>query len=198
MRTVLASNNSSKLKELQHLFADLRIELVAQRELGIGSVAETGHTFIENALQKARHVCAAAGLPAIADDSGLVVDALHGAPGVRSARYAGDGATAAENNAKLVSELAGCEHRAAYFYCALVFITQAEDPTPLVATAAWHGHIIDTPRGNNGFGYDPHFYLNDLGKTSAELAPHEKHGLSHRGQAAAKLRQKLRHVLAGC
>ena len=195
---MLASNNPSKLQELQHLFADLRIELVAQRELGIGSVAETGHTFIENALQKARHVCAVAGLPAIADDSGLVVDALHGAPGVHSARYAGDGATAAQNNAKLVSELAGCEHRAAYFYCALVFITQAEDPTPLVATAAWHGHIIDTPRGNNGFGYDPHFYLNDLGKTSAELAPEEKHGLSHRGQAAAKLRQKLRHVLADC
>ncbi len=198
MRTVLASNNPSKLQELQHLFADLRIELIAQRELGIGSVAETGHTFIENALQKARHVCAVAGLPAIADDSGLVVDALHGAPGVHSARYAGDGATAAQNNAKLVSELAGCEHRAAYFYCALVFITPAEDPPPLVATAAWHGHIIDTPRGNNGFGYDPHFYLNDLGKTSAELAPEEKHGLSHRGQAAAKLRQKLRHVLADC
>ncbi len=196
MRTVLASNNPSKLKELQQLFADLRIELIAQRELGIGSVAETGHTFIENALQKARHVCAVAGLPAIADDSGLVVDALHGAPGVHSARYAGDGATAAQNNAKLVSELAGCEHRAAYFYCALVFNTQAEDPTPLVATAAWHGHIIDTPRGNNGFGYDPHFYLNDLGKTSAELAPEEKQDLSHRGQAAVKLRQKLHNVLA--
>ena len=198
MRTVLASNNPAKLNELQQLFGGLRIELVSQRQLDVASVPETGLTFVENAIEKARHVSAAVRLPAIADDSGLVVEALQGAPGLFSARYAGEGATDQANNAKLVSELAGVDQRAAYFYCALVFMKHTNDPAPLVATAAWHGQIIDVPRGSNGFGYDPHFYLEALGKTSAELSTQEKHRLSHRGQAARKLAEQLRHTLAAC
>ncbi len=198
MRTVLASNNPAKLNELQQLFGGLHIELVSQRQLDVASVPETGATFVENAIEKARHVSAAVRLPAIADDSGLVVEALQGAPGLFSARYAGEGATDQANNAKLVSELAGVEQRAAYFYCALVFMKHTDDPAPLVATAAWHGQIIDVPRGSNGFGYDPHFYLEALGKTSAELSTQEKHRLSHRGQAARKLAEQLRRTLAAC
>ena len=198
MRTVLASNNPAKLNELQQLFGGLHIELVSQRQLDVASVPETGATFVENAIEKARHVSAAVRLPAIADDSGLVVEALQGAPGLFSARYAGEGATDQANNAKLVSELAGVEQRAAYFYCALVFMKHTDDPAPLVATAAWHGQIIDVPRGSNGFGYDPHFYLEALGKTSAELSTQEKHRLSHRGQAARKLAEQLRRALAAC
>lgn len=198
MRTVLASNNPAKLNELQQLFGGLHIELVSQRQLDVASVPETGATFVENAIEKARHVSAAVGLPAIADDSGLVVEALQGAPGLFSARYAGEGATDQANNARLVSELAGVDQRAAYFYCALVFMKHTDDPAPLVATAAWHGQIIDAPRGSNGFGYDPHFYLEALGKTSAELSTQEKHRLSHRGQAARKLAEQLRRALAAC
>ncbi len=198
MRTVLASNNPAKLNELQQLFGGLPIELVSQRQLDVASVPETGRTFVENAIEKARHVSAAVRLPAIADDSGLVVEALQGAPGLFSARYAGEGATDQTNNAKLVSELAGVEQRAAYFYCALVFMKHPDDTAPLVATAAWHGQIIDVPRGSNGFGYDPHFYLEALGKTSAELSTQEKHRLSHRGQAARKLAEQLRRTLAAC
>lgn len=198
MRTVLASNNPAKLNELQQLFGGLHIELVSQRQLDVASVPETGATFVENAIEKARHVSAAVRLPAIADDSGLVVEALQGAPGLFSARYAGEGATDQANNAKLVSELAGVDQRAAYFYCALVFMKHTDDPAPLVATAAWHGQIIDVPRGSNGFGYDPHFYLEALGKTSAELSTQEKHRLSHRGQAARKLAEQLRRALAAC
>ena len=198
MRTVLASNNPAKLNELQQLFGGLHIELVSQRQLDVASVPETGATFVENAIEKARHVSAAVRLPAIADDSGLVVEALQGAPGLFPARYAGEGATDQANNAKLVSELAGVDQRAAYFYCALVFMKHTDDPAPLVATAAWHGQIIDVPRGSNGFGYDPHFYLEALGKTSAELSTQEKHRLSHRGQAARKLAEQLRRALAAC
>ena len=198
MRTVLASNNPAKLNELQQLFGGLHIELVSQRQLDVSSVPETGATFVENAIEKARHVSAAVRLPAIADDSGLVVEALQGAPGLFSARYAGEGATDQANNAKLVSELAGVDQRAAYFYCALVFMKHTDDPAPLVATAAWHGQIIDVPRGSNGFGYDPHFYLEALGKTSAQLSTQEKHRLSHRGQAARKLAEQLRRALAAC
>ncbi len=198
MRTVLASNNPAKLNELQQLFGGLHIELVSQRQLDVASVPETGATFVENAIEKARHVSAAVRLPAIADDSGLVVEALQGAPGLFSARYAGEGATDQANNARLVSELAGVDQRAAYFYCALVFMKHTDDPAPLVATAAWHGQIIDVPRGSNGFGYDPHFYLEALGKTSAELSTQEKHRLSHRGQAARKLAEQLRRALAAC
>ena len=198
MRTVLASNNPAKLNELQQLFGGLRIELVSQRQLDVASVPETGLTFVENAIEKARHVSAAVRLPAIADDSGLVVEALQGAPGLFSARYAGEGATDQANNAKLVSELAGVDQRAACCCSALVLMKHTNDPAPLVATAAWHGQIIDVPRGSNGFGYDPHFYLEALGKTSAELSTQEKQRLSHRGQAARKLAEQLRRALVAC
>lgn len=189
---VLATGNAGKLQEMAALLAPIGFRLIAQGELGIAAAAETAVTFVENALQKARHASAAAGLPAIADDSGLVVPALGGAPGVRSARYAGDDATAAQNNRKLIGALAGIEDRSAWFYCALVFIEAPEDPVPLLATGLWRGRIIDQPRGEGGFGYDPHFLVPRLGRTSAELAPEEKNALSHRGQAVAALLQRLR------
>lgn len=189
---VLATGNAGKLREMAALLAPIGLRLIAQGELGIAAAAETAVTFVENALQKARHASAAAGLPAIADDSGLVVPALGGAPGVRSARYAGDDATAAQNNRKLIGALAGIEDRSAWFYCALVFIEGPEDPAPLLATGLWRGRIIDQPRGEGGFGYDPHFLVPRLGRTSAELAPEEKNALSHRGQAVAALLQRLR------
>ncbi|MCY3793646.1 MAG: RdgB/HAM1 family non-canonical purine NTP pyrophosphatase [Gammaproteobacteria bacterium] len=189
---VLATGNAGKLREMAALLAPIGLRLIAQGELGIAAAAETAVTFVENALQKARHASAAAGLPAIADDSGLVVPALGGAPGVRSARYAGDDATAAQNNRKLIGALAGIEDRSAWFYCALIFIERPEDPAPLLATGLWRGRIIDQPRGEGGFGYDPHFLVPRLGRTSAELAPEEKNALSHRGQAVAALLQRLR------
>ena len=191
-QAVLATGNAGKLREMAALLAPIGFQLKAQGELGIAAAPETGVTFVENALQKARHASRQAGLPAIADDSGLVVPALGGAPGVRSARYAGDGATDAENNRKLIGALAGVEERAAWFYCALVFIEHPEDPAPLLASGTWHGQIIDQPRGGGGFGYDPHFLIPRLGRTSAELAADEKNALSHRGQAVAALLRQLR------
>ena len=189
---VLATSNAGKLREMAALLAPLGFRLRAQGELGIAAAEETGGTFVENALQKARHASRAARLPAIADDSGLVVPALGGAPGVRSARYAGEDATDAENNRKLIGALAGIEDRAAWFYCALVFIEHPEDPTPLLASGKWRGRIIDQPRGGGGFGYDPHFLIPDLDRTSAELEPAQKNALSHRGQAVAALAEQLR------
>ena len=189
---VLATGNAGKLREMAALLAPLGFRLRAQGELGIAAAAETGGTFVENALQKARHASRAARLPAIADDSGLVVPALGGAPGVRSARYVGEDATDVENNRKLIGALAGIEDRAAWFYCALVFIEHPEDPTPLLASGKWRGRIIDQPRGGGGFGYDPHFLIPDLDRTSAELEPAQKNALSHRGQAVAALAEQLR------
>ncbi len=194
---VLATGNAGKLREMAALLAPIGLRLTAQGELGIAAAAETGVTFVENALQKARHASAAARLPAIADDSGLVVPALGGAPGVRSARYAGDDATDAQNNRKLIGALADIEDRSAWFYCALVFIERPEDPAPLLATGLWRGRIIDQPRGEGGFGYDPHFLVPHLDRTSAELAPEEKNALSHRGQAVAALLQRLRERSEG-
>ena len=194
---VLATGNAGKLREMAALLAPIGLRLTAQGELGIAAAAETGVTFVENALRKARHASAAAGLPAIADDSGLVVPALGGAPGVRSARYAGDDATDAQNNRKLIGALAGIEDRSAWFYCVLVFIERPEDPAPLLATGLWRGRIIDQPRGEGGFGYDPHFLVPHLDRTSAELAPEEKNALSHRGQAVAALLQRLRERSEG-
>lgn len=194
---VLATGNAGKLREMAALLAPVGLRLTAQGELGIAAAAETAVTFVENALQKARHASAAAGLPAIADDSGLVVPALGGAPGVRSARYAGDDATDAQNNRKLIGALADIEDRSAWFYCALVFIERPEDPAPLLATGLWRGRIIDQPRGEGGFGYDPHFLVPHLDRTSAELAPEEKNALSHRGQAVAALLQRLRERSEG-
>jgi XTP/dITP diphosphohydrolase len=186
-RVVLASHNRGKLAELGRLFAPLDMTLVGLHELGIDAPDETAPTFLENALHKARHAASRSGLPAIADDSGLVVPALGGAPGVHSARFAGEHGDDAANNRRLVAALQGISDRRAYFYCALVYLRAPDDPAPVIATAAWHGEIVDDPRGTNGFGYDPHFWLASLGRTSAELAPEKKDALSHRGQAARAL-----------
>ena len=191
MKVVLASGNAGKLRELAALLTGLGVELISQSDLKVTPAAETGQTFIENALIKARHASRQTGLPAIADDSGLVAPALNGAPGVRSARYAGEAATATDNNRKLINALAAASDRSAWFYCALVFLHHPEDPSPLLATGLWRGRIIDQPRGENGFGYDPHFLIPHLNKTSAELPPQQKNQLSHRGQAANALAAAL-------
>jgi len=192
MRVVLASNNAGKLGELRPLLEPLNLSLVSQGALGIDAAPEEGLTFVENAIAKARHVCRAARLPAIADDSGLVVPQLGGQPGIRSARFAGENATDAQNNAKLVADLKGEDSVPAHFYCALVFLRDATDPAPLIATARWPGRILSHPRGSRGFGYDPHFLIEGLGQTAAEVDAETKNRLSHRGQATAQLVALLR------
>ncbi|MCX7065894.1 MAG: RdgB/HAM1 family non-canonical purine NTP pyrophosphatase [Proteobacteria bacterium] len=187
MNVVVATSNAGKLAELTVLLAPLGVTLASQRQLSITQADETASSFVENALIKARHAAAATGWPAIADDSGLVVPALGGAPGVLSARYAGADANPAANNRKLVAALADIADRRAYFYCALVFMRSADDPAPLIASADWHGRIIDISRGNGGFGYDPHFFVELLAKTAAELPASIKNEISHRGKAAAIL-----------
>ncbi len=194
MEVVLASSNPGKLKELRELLADDGFTLVPQDSLGIEPAVEDGLTFVENALKKARHASAAAGLPAIADDSGIAVDALGGAPGIYSARYAGADATDADNNAKLIAALANEHNRAAHYYCVIVFLRHAEDPTPILATGSWDGSIIDEPRGSGGFGYDPHFLPVGSRRTTAELSAADKHAVSHRGQAVRSLREQLRSL----
>lgn len=194
MKIVLASGNPGKLAELTELFAPLGVSLESQSALGIAPASEERLTFVENALDKARHASRQSGLPALADDSGLVVPSLGGAPGIRSARYAGAEGDSAANNAKLVAALADAERPPAHFYCALVFLRHAEDPAPVIATARWHGEILAQPRGQGGFGYDPHFYLPEHGCTAAELAAEDKNRLSHRGQAMAMLLAELREL----
>jgi len=196
MKIALASGNAGKLAEFRALLSPLQLDVVSQRDLKIDGAAETAPTFIENALLKARHVSRVSGLPALADDSGLCVAALQGAPGVRSARFAGETATDADNNALLMERLRGCANRRAFFYCALVVLQGAEDPTPLMATARWAGTIVDEPRGSGGFGYDPHFHIEALGCTAAELPAADKNRLSHRGQATARLLELLPASLA--
>ena len=193
-RIVVASGNRGKLQELASALRNLRCELVPQGELGIASAPETGLTFIENALAKARHAAAASGLPAIADDSGLVVPALNGAPGIVSARYAGEHADDAANNAKLLGALAEVDDRCAYFHCTLTYLAAADDPAPVIAFGRWHGVIVDEPRGANGFGYDPHFLVPTLAQTAAELPLAEKNRLSHRGQACKALAAALADI----
>jgi XTP/dITP diphosphohydrolase len=195
MRVVLATGNSGKLRELQALLAGSAVQIVAQSELGIGAAEETGLTFVENAIIKARHAASQSGLPAIADDSGLEVDALGGRPGVHSARYAGPKANEAENNARLLSELTHVApaKRTARYRCVLVLLRSASDPTPLVCEGVWEGRITDTPAGQSGFGYDPLFLVGDLGLTAAQLAPQLKNQLSHRGQALQKLVAAIMH-----
>ncbi|MDZ7668441.1 MAG: RdgB/HAM1 family non-canonical purine NTP pyrophosphatase [Gammaproteobacteria bacterium] len=195
MKIVLASGNRGKLGELRTLLEPLGISVESQAALGIRPAPEEQLTFAENALEKARHAARQSGLPAMADDSGLVVPVLGGAPGIRSARYAGTDGDAAANNAKLVAALADVEHPAAHFYCALVYLRHPEDPAPLIATARWHGTIVREPRGSGGFGYDPHFYLPDLGRCAAELSADEKNRRSHRGQAMAALLGQLREEI---
>jgi len=190
-RLVLASDNAGKLAELQALLEPLRIEVLPQRVFGVGGAPEPHPTFLENALSKARHAAHATGLPALADDSGLCCAALGGEPGVRSARFAGEGATDGQNNAALVARLAGVEDRSAHYVCVLVALRGPEDPEPVVAEGRWHGRIVDEPRGANGFGYDPYFWLDELGATAAELEPRRKNSLSHRGLAMRHLRSAL-------
>ena len=201
MRVVLASSNAGKLVELDALLAPFAMTLIAQGELGIEPAAETGCTFVENALEKARHASRESGLPAIADDSGLSVDALNGEPGVYSARYAGSPANDAANNRKLVAELtergllgahgAPSERTAAFFFSVVVLLRHAEDPTPLIASGRWNGQITGNPHGSNGFGYDPHFWLPDRQLTSADLPTEEKNRISHRALAVAALTRQL-------
>ena len=192
-RLIVATGNPGKLREFQALLQGLPFEPVSQSALGIGPVEETGSTFLENALLKARHAAAAGGAPAIADDSGLEVDALGGAPGVYSARYAGPDADDAANNAKLLRSLAATPppERRARYRCVLVYVDGPDDAEPISAVGSWEGFIVDTPRGRGGFGYDPYFWLPGLQATAAELDPAEKNRLSHRGLAMRALRSKL-------
>ena len=190
-QAVVATGNRGKLRELQAALAPLGWCLQAQSAFGVSAGPETATTFVENALAKARRAATLTGLPAIADDSGLVVPALGGAPGVYSARYAGEQATDAENNAKLLRALNRAKDRSAFFYCALVAVATSADATPVVALARWDGEIVTRPRGDNGFGYDPHFLVSTLHKTAAELSPERKNALSHRGQACRMLTAQL-------
>ena len=195
-RIVLATSNRGKLAELRPLLADAGFDLVTQGELGVDDAVEDGRTFVENALIKARHAAAATGLPALADDSGLVVPALGGAPGLLSARYAGAHGDAAANIAKLLDALHGlpADARAAYFHCALVLLRHADDPQPLIAEGSWHGRVLDAPRGTRGFGYDPVFLDPAHDASAAELEPALKNRISHRGRAIDALRARLSDV----
>lgn len=192
-RIVLASNNKGKVREIGQLLADRNLEVVPQSEFNIPDADETGLSFVENAILKARHAAKLSGLPAIADDSGLEVDALNGAPGIYSARYAGNGATDAENNQKMLAELADTadEMRSARFQCLMVFMRHAEDPTPLICQGTWEGRILRQPQGENGFGYDPLFLVPEKNCSSAELPAEVKNAMSHRGKALQALLKKI-------
>ncbi len=189
---VLASSNPGKVREFGELLAPLGIEVIPQAELGVADAHEPHATFLENALAKARHASRHAKLPALADDSGICVAALDGEPGVHSARFAGEPKSDQRNNEKLVQLLAGNPDRRAHYYCVVVLVRHADDPEPLIAEGRWHGEVIDAPCGAGGFGYDPYFLLPDLGRTAAELEPHEKHAVSHRGKALRRLLAALR------
>lgn len=193
-RLILASNNAGKLREFAQLFQPFAIELIPQGQLGIPAAEEPFDHFIDNALAKARHASRLSGLPAIADDSGICVDALNGAPGVHSARFAGEHCSDADNNQKLLSLLVGQQNRQAHYVCALVIVRNADDPNPIVVETRWDGCIIDEPRGTHGFGYDPYFYLPNLQVTAAELSPERKNAISHRGQALSLLMKQLEMV----
>jgi XTP/dITP diphosphohydrolase len=190
-RLVLASNNAGKLREFGEILAPLGFELHAQGEFDVPEAEEPFATFIENALTKARHAARLTGLPALADDSGVCVNALGGAPGVWSARYAGEPKSDARNSAKLVADLAAHADKSAYYYCVLVYVRHADDPQPVIADGVWKGEITADARGENGFGYDPHFWIAGMGKTVAELSSQEKNTISHRGQALRALVAKL-------
>ncbi len=189
---VIASNNPGKLREFQRMLAPLGIEVLTQAQLGISEAEEPHCTFVENALAKARHVSRESGLPALADDSGICVEALGGAPGVISARYAGDNPKSDQkNNEKLLREMEGVADRRAHYYCVLVLVRHADDPQPLIAEGEWHGEIFHEERGDGGFGYDPMFWLPQLGKTAAELTHDEKAQISHRAKALQVLLQRF-------
>ena len=194
MKLVVASNNPGKLREFDALLAPLGWETIPQTALNVSECEEPHGTFVENALAKARHASAATGLPALADDSGICVHALGGAPGVYSARYAGEPKSDQRNNEKLIEELAGQAVRSAHYVCVLVFVRRPDDPQPLIAEGEWHGEIVDSPRGEGGFGYDPYFLLSNEGVTAAELPAEEKNSRSHRGKALTKLVARLTSV----
>ena len=191
MKLVLASNNAKKLKELREILTPHGWELIPQGELGVTEAEEPHCTFVENALAKARHAAQVTGLPALADDSGLCVAALGGMPGVESARYAGEPKSDARNNERLLAALAGQSNRAAHFVSLIVFVRHADDPQPIIAEGEWHGEILPAARGDAGFGYDPLFYIRDVGQTAAEMDGAEKNRRSHRGQALARLLERL-------
>lgn len=199
---ILASNNAGKLTEFSRLLQPLNIQVLSQGELNVSECDEPFFTFVENALHKARHAARATGLPALADDSGVCVPALGGAPGVFSARYAGDAGDMnvpkdTRNNQKLVAALAHQVDKRAYYYCVLVLVRHADDPQPIIVDGQWWGEIIAQPLGEGGFGYDPYFYVSGLDKTAAELDKTEKNAISHRGQAVQALIKKLSHEVLG-
>lgn len=189
---VLASNNAGKLKEFNAMLAPLGFAVRPQREFNVPEAEEPHCTFVENALAKARHASRITGLPALADDSGICVNALNGAPGVLSARYAGEPKSDARNNQKLIADLADFDDKSAYFYCVLVYVRHADDPQPIIADGRWNGEVIADAKGANGFGYDPHFWLAEFGKTASELPDEEKNRYSHRAQALRQLVEKLK------
>ena len=194
-KVVLATGNPGKVSEMAGLLSDFGLAITAQTELGVGSVEETGLTFIENALIKARHAARVTGLPAIADDSGLAVDALQGAPGIYSARYAGEAASDTDNLNKLLTAMQDVPdaQRQAAFHCVLVYLAHADDPTPIVCYGRWPGMIARQPSGQGGFGYDPIFYVAEQQKCAAEMSKAEKSAVSHRGQALQQLMEALRN-----
>lgn len=192
LKIVLASNNKGKLREFGAMLAPLSIEIHPQGEFHVSEAEEPYGTFLENCLAKARHAARSTGLPAIADDSGICVDALGGAPGVLSARFAGEPKSDARNNEKLVESLKGQANRRAHYTCVLVAVRHADDPEPIIAEGRWYGEVADTPQGEGGFGYDPYFYLPQYGKTAAQLSADEKNAVSHRGVALKKLVEEMK------
>jgi XTP/dITP diphosphohydrolase len=190
-KLVIASGNPGKLREIGQILTPLGFEALPQSDFAVPECPEPHVTFIENCLAKARHASLHTGLPALADDSGICVEALNGAPGVYSARYSGEPKSDQRNNEKLVGVLRGQANRKAHYYCVIVLVRHADDPEPLIAEGRWHGEIIDAPRGAGGFGYDPHFYVPEFGRTGAELTPNEKNSVSHRGKALRELVEKL-------
>ncbi len=186
-KIVFASANPGKIREVVRLLTPLGIEIAPQETLGVAPAEEPHPTFVENALVKARHAASATGLPALADDSGICVAALGGAPGVRSARYAGPAASDKENNARLLQQMSALSDRRAHYYCVIVLVRRPDDPQPIIAEGEWHGEILRSPRGTGGFGYDPLFLDRQSGLTGAELAPSRKNRVSHRGKAMRKL-----------
>ena len=191
-RLILASNNPGKLKEFSEILGPIGFTLHPQEEFNVPEADEPFATFVENALQKARHASRLTGLPALADDSGVCVNAFGGKPGVWSARFAGEPKSDARNNAKVIADLERHADKSAYYYCVLVYVRHADDPQPVIADGRWNGEITPVARGTNGFGYDPHFYIPSLGKCVAELSSVEKNALSHRGQALRALVEKLK------
>ena len=191
-KLVIASNNAGKIAEISTLLAPLAIEVLSQSAFNVSEIAEPFVTFVENALAKARHASRCSGLPALADDSGICVAALNGAPGVHSARYAGEPKSDARNNLKLIESLQNQTDRRAFYYCVIVLVRHADDPQPIIVDGSWHGEVIAQPSGESGFGYDPYFYLPKFDKTAAELTVEQKNKISHRGTALAKLMDILR------